>query len=106
MDLQDQRILLLGIKPRRFENPALNLPAVVPGFEPELLKLSQRPMFQKACVQIGQAKKPGARAADNGHIGWSLRVGESESNGAVVCLREGAAGIRPVQCRPADTTGQ
>src|SRR5580700_6617297 len=54
VDLKDQRILLLGIESRWFENPPLDFAMIFCGFVPDLFDLPELSSREKAFVDLGQ----------------------------------------------------
>ena len=54
VDLEDQWILLLGIKSRRLDDPALDFAVIFRGFVPDLFDLPERSSREQAFVYLGQ----------------------------------------------------
>jgi hypothetical protein len=103
MDLQDHRILLVGVKARRVGDPALDLAPIGGAFPGDAFDFREVTAAENVGVKIGQLAPAAAIAGAD--IGEVIGAGQRRRPAAVVRGAERAGGVGTAKGRAADGVG-
>src|SRR5207249_986036 len=93
MDLEDERVLFLGIKSGRFGHPALDWAFIKRGFALDLFGLPKLLESEQSVVEPGDAFDFSGSFTTSGDIGGMIGTTMSVGEPPIGCHREGAAAV-------------